>query len=809
MWQLLSVSALKDLSDVNLDPLSEGDLLSYDSVNDFWTNTKINLLHQWVDRDYRTNEVVFNNGKWWVANQDIVAGTSIPQPLDPMWNSMSASSVAELTDVDIMTVAPVDKDVLQWSAINNKWLPGKVSSESALAPFNNVQSYKEDNYVVYKDHIYHASQDIGPNSTPGSIITNIAVPLVGTPITATLTNNAVGGSIDLEAFATKAKDYAGPVGTYWHLTAGTVALPYTIAGGELNGIEITENDGFVALVDKSDPPILGHSGFQYIPGSMGTTPITAATNLLNSPAVTAPGGNLDNPWESVGRLSKLADVDQMVAPKDGDCLVYDDMSKTWIPYHMPKKIGELDNVRDIVVDDNYILLYEKAIKKYVARPFILTDMMPKPGQWVWASTPWDNKGDITLVGGGINISCLDLADYNHEHEIDHLKVGGILQFISQSTGNPVAKYEITSIPVGNQTFPLFFNMNVRLVDGVRPVDGVTVEVRFPINLDVYGDIDVHDNHILNLKEPIQDTDGVNKKYVDDKIDSLTTGISHGLEVQAITNTPPVNPIVGEIWIVGTSPDVGSVFTAHNNELYWYDGANHHFSIAISGETHLVEQEHANYTFNGTGWVKTSAAVGLPAGTAGQILVSDGTNWIPSTAKTGKTVEFKPGAYWWGITDLTIPWTQINIRSSYVVTSQTNDTTARIEFGNNITTNLSSFAEFAMRDISHNDYQYAEKVWFRNNMIDGKSVVCSYDEASTSRMMGIGSICEWDVSITKAPGGKHYFHVKSEFTGTLRNDSYKKMTSVNGRIKLDPSIITYAQLTAHGQACDVTAIYEII
>ena len=123
--------------------------------------------------------------------------------------------------------------------------------------------------------------------------------------------------------------------------------------------------------------------------------------------------------------------------------------------------------------------------------------------------------------------------------------------------------------------------------------------------------------IRGVVDPSADDAVANKKYVDAKVASVVTGISHGVAVESITNTPPSSLFDGNSYIVGPAPTgawVGKanvIATAHSGS--WLFVSPH------TGDTHLNEADKSTYSWNGTTWVKTadssSGAVGPPTADA--------------------------------------------------------------------------------------------------------------------------------------------------------------------------------------------------
>lgn len=77
--------------------------------------------------------------------------------------------------------------------------------------------------------------------------------------------------------------------------------------------------------------------------------------------------------------------------------------------------------------------------------------------------------------------------------------------------------------------------------------------------------------IKNVADPVDDIDAVNKHYVDQKVASIVGGISHGVAVDAISNTPPTTPGEGHEFIIGTQPT--GAWVGHANKIaIWHNGA---------------------------------------------------------------------------------------------------------------------------------------------------------------------------------------------------------------------------------------------
>jgi hypothetical protein len=97
------------------------------------------------------------------------------------------------------------------------------------------------------------------------------------------------------------------------------------------------------------------------------------------------------------------------------------------------------------------------------------------------------------------------------------------------------------------------------------------------------------------------TSSYSKTEIDTKLQNIIAGLQHGLSVQTISSTPPASPNQNELFIVGTTPT--GAWAGHANELALWDGAAWVFSAPQPSEAHLVEDQSATFSWNGTTWVK--------------------------------------------------------------------------------------------------------------------------------------------------------------------------------------------------------------
>jgi hypothetical protein len=92
---------------------------------------------------------------------------------------------------------------------------------------------------------------------------------------------------------------------------------------------------------------------------------------------------------------------------------------------------------------------------------------------------------------------------------------------------------------------------------------------------------------------------------DTLVSNVLLGLEHGVAVQTIANDPPATPVADEVYIVGTIPT--GTWVGHAGELALWDGKAWVFSTPQDREAHLVEDETATYSWNGTIWVKVATA----------------------------------------------------------------------------------------------------------------------------------------------------------------------------------------------------------
>ena len=102
-------------------------------------------------------------------------------------------------------------------------------------------------------------------------------------------------------------------------------------------------------------------------------------------------------------------------------------------------------------------------------------------------------------------------------------------------------------------------------------------------------------------------DAYTKAEIDARLSALVGGIAHGVPVDSITATPPSAPQEGHEYIV--APGATGAWAGHEHKVaIWHNNA-WQFVDPHTGDTHLVEDQQAQYTWNGTAWVKVSSATG--------------------------------------------------------------------------------------------------------------------------------------------------------------------------------------------------------
>ena len=131
-----------------------------------------------------------------------------------------------------------------------------------------------------------------------------------------------------------------------------------------------------------------------------------------------------------------------------------------------------------------------------------------------------------------------------------------------------------------------------------------------------SDIDMGNHTIHNVVTPVDPHDAANKDYVD--------AYMHGLEwqdsVKSLNLTaPPSSPTTGDRYIV--APSATGAWSGHDNEIAQYGTNAWQFIAVNSGTATWVENNDADYVFNGTSWIKFGSTInhnntlGLQGGTS--------------------------------------------------------------------------------------------------------------------------------------------------------------------------------------------------
>ena len=117
------------------------------------------------------------------------------------------------------------------------------------------------------------------------------------------------------------------------------------------------------------------------------------------------------------------------------------------------------------------------------------------------------------------------------------------------------------------------------------------------------------------------------KTVNDRVDAAVLGMMHGTAVLAILSTPPATPVEGQSWIVGRAAT--GAWATHENKIALWVGGAWAFLQPDTKATHLVEDQAALYSFNGTSWVKVASTVSA-SGTTAQRGVGEIIPWMLDT-----------------------------------------------------------------------------------------------------------------------------------------------------------------------------------
>lgn len=121
----------------------------------------------------------------------------------------------------------------------------------------------------------------------------------------------------------------------------------------------------------------------------------------------------------------------------------------------------------------------------------------------------------------------------------------------------------------------------------------------------FTSLDAGGAQIGHVAEPTELDSAATKKYVDEAVAPLITGIKHGAAVTAIANSPPPHAVQGELVIVGTAPT--GAFAGKPNHVAFFQNAAWTFTPPTANEAHLNQADNSIYHWSGTAWNKIGSA----------------------------------------------------------------------------------------------------------------------------------------------------------------------------------------------------------
>ena len=116
-----------------------------------------------------------------------------------------------------------------------------------------------------------------------------------------------------------------------------------------------------------------------------------------------------------------------------------------------------------------------------------------------------------------------------------------------------------------------------------------------------GDIDLDNNRISNVADPIHGKDAVNL----DTVSGIIVGMKWQDPIEDIVNDPPDSPSEGDRYLVGTTPT--GAFIDHDNEVATWNGSNWDYEIPEQGWCVSNKTDNYAYNFNGTFWAQLPGA----------------------------------------------------------------------------------------------------------------------------------------------------------------------------------------------------------
>ena len=122
---------------------------------------------------------------------------------------------------------------------------------------------------------------------------------------------------------------------------------------------------------------------------------------------------------------------------------------------------------------------------------------------------------------------------------------------------------------------------------------------------------LHKDGRLYVPTPVDDMEPTPKKWMEEYVQLYVQGLDYQNSVlDKDLTTPPSNPTDGDRYLLYNTPDTGTDWEGHVNDIAEWDAATSQwiFTTPNKGFTVPVEDENIQYTFNGTNWIDLPATV---------------------------------------------------------------------------------------------------------------------------------------------------------------------------------------------------------
>ena len=594
----------------------------------------VGSFRTWTDTNFEVDTLVVHNGKFYRATAAVTTGDPAPDVGGPWVDITPSSSIRTSSDYD-NTNPPTDGQAIVWDEATKKFVPKTLGQP----------------IVYYGAGAYDTANVIAPLF--GMAADTVPDPNTWIPAAGDLYIDTQTGIITLLTGG----------GTNPASPTGNRADPVT--GGTTTTVDIG-GDGFIPLF-KGNYSVGSNTGGVY------TAPVNPAEGDIwvdknvNPPVfkVYRAGAwvQVDPGITHLGLLSDLANVDvgRINPPQQGDALVYNKLEEKWISGAVPAHLTEYDpNTHYAAGTTVYFkggLFEAKTETSGVSPEFRFGDVWFFHRKFGAGTGDW--IGPVSFEH--VNIVTDEAVAPTLTYVATDLRPHWTLQYVDDDNYS-IWQWELsmvgwtpgTALPAPSwRRYDTTFNRPgaVRLW---RNYSAPTSHVGDCVvwiyddpkgtNKPHYRDLpwmlrpirsDLISMHDVKAEDPADQSiliwntatsywearpnPSYTKLETDAKLQVVAQGLSHGVSVNAIQNTPPVSPLPYDYYLVGTAG--AGAWAGQNNNLAWWDGAAWKFATPSTGDTHLVESAGSggeNWNWNGTAWVKVANAA--VAGSASSLFI---------------------------------------------------------------------------------------------------------------------------------------------------------------------------------------------